>query len=359
MTPQLIAPTSLPGSLNQAGIKLQPNFSAQPTTGTGSGGILGVLSSHINSLFGNPAPATAAPSGALPTGTIGTSIAQSPAQTGSTSSQVGSPGVSITPQQQQILNSELGNIWNYGRNAFGTAAGQYKYYVSSPIAQLQSTQGTINANREANAFQNYQSMNAINTALRQGLQSGAIKIAALGGGGSSAGEEMARLMNNNAEAQRENQMQSTAEQNRQLDIQQGITSQNLQTVMNNLQGYRDSLISQIQSDVDSRLASLEQQAAAWGAPVPDESQKSAIINDGVAKLAAVDQWMNQQVGQLNPENWGQAQANAYNTLQSGGNYPGVPTPAQYSYSPTIMNPQTDVSGAPISNLPLFLKQNNQ
>ena len=264
-----------------------------------------------------------------------------------------------TADELTSLNSQLGNIYSGATGAFGNAVYQANAFSQPFLNSLLNSQVGINTQRQQNAAQNYLSLQNIAQGLRQGLQSGAVKLAAAGASSSSAAGDLARLENNQAAGQNESVIQQTGLTNSQLDNQQTALKGETQNTVQQIDAYKNGLISQIQTNVASQLAALEQQAAAWGAPAPDESQKNAIINQGIAQLSQVDQYIQGQLGSsaYQPESYGQAQQDVYGTLNSGS-VPQVPSIASYTGTPQVQGtPQTGLggTGAPLTNLPLYLK----
>lgn len=274
----------------------------------------------------------------------------------------GGGAVSVGPSaaQQAYIGNSLNDIFSNARNSAAQSSYGYSAYAEPLLSSIAQQQTSINQGRENNALQNYQSMVNIANALRQGLYSGGVQLAARGAAASSAAPEMARLMNQQAAAQSMGANLQRDVTNRQLDQQQQELGTLTQDTLQKIHSFRDASIAQIQSEMQSRLDSLNNLAAQYGMAAPDESQRDAIINDAVNKLAGVDQFINQQVAGYQPEDYGAAQG-AMRGLMNKGALPAVPTSDQYSFQPTGVNgtPLSSGTGALLSNLPLFLKNNNQ
>lgn len=277
------------------------------------GGVLAPSPLRVNTPAAAPAaPAQAAPAGGvLPLDTSGAPPAPAPVDPYG-------PGGQYYAQSQQYTT---------GLNAINTTAGNsfqslYDNLMASADqigASAKSSQLGINQGRENNELNRINGIQDILSYVRNGLQSGGAQLAHMNAGDSSASGALARAYNLLGAQQSRGVNQQAAMGGRTFDTQQQQLGIANQSSTSQLSRYRDSQVQNIATDIAQRLAVLDQQAAGVSLPgrVNIDQQKQQLIDEGNAKIGAVDSYLQNLLGGITPEDQATVQANA-NQLRTAG-----------------------------------------
>lgn len=330
---------------------------AKPTVGNGSysGG------TNLPGAFGQHYAPAASPSSGGGGGGSG-----SGGGGGSTAS--GDSGVSAAasnpydPQQQAFINTLGGaiqNIQQSGNEAFSSAGRGLSGSADALYNKVSTGQKSINTSRENNELNRINGIQDIVNFVRQGLQSGATRLANANALESSAAPALARAYGQIGNSKVRNVNNQAFLQNRNIDTQQqNLDLQRAQGLID-WHRQRDEVVSNIASQVRQQLAQLDQQGASLSLPgrVAVDQQKQAIIDSGQATINQIDQALQNRINTVQAESPDAVRAAAAKLRTAGYNTGSSFDTGLANIGVTSTN--NGGSGPPLSQLPLFVSPNTK
>jgi hypothetical protein len=338
-------------------IKMGLTVSTAPASGTISigsapyGGIQGGATANIlQPAVGGNTIQSAAPA-AAPSGSSG----------GSGYSGSNSVGPNITALLNQI-SDQANNIVNNGNNTFSNSANNYQTQANALLSNIQTGQAGVNKEVQTAEMNKIQSMRGLQNDLANGLRSGAVQLAGGNALDSSAANALARAYSNYGNTQRGVIGQTEANALSQAQLDQNTVNQQQTQGLAQLQQMRNDAATQVGNDVATQLQNLDYQAnnAGLTGKVDIQGMKQQVVNQGLAKLAAIDSWLQGQLGANTPQNVNDAAATAYGQLQQGASNIGGNATFDTNTTVSPVDAQGNpVAGAFDSMLPLYLRSNKQ
>jgi hypothetical protein len=253
----------------------------------------------------------------------------------------------IISQAQAARDTALGSA----RNSFGTLASGYQGGIDDLLQKIRTGQQGIDQSRENASLNKLRSLNDLKDSIRQGIQSGSVRLANGNALDSSAAEALAKGYGRFGTQQAGDVQNEYALANRDIDTNQSNLDYERESGLRNLENYKQQQAQQIGNSVYDRLAAIQDTAMSQGAngAVGDiNAQKQQIINEALSQLQGLDQSLRGGVGGIQRLGQDQIDANAYNLLTAGG----AALPANtfnYETAPGVGAVQ---NGAPIAQYPL-------
>lgn len=262
------------------------------------------------------------------------------------------------PNAQQRANfmgqmpGALQNIRSSGDEAFTSGERSLRGSAEGLYNTINQKQRGIDRSRENVELNRMNAVKDILGFVRNGLKSGSARLSNMNANESSASGEIARAygqIGGNRMRQVGNQ---SFLQNRDINTEQeGLDLQENQGMLD-FGRSREELVGKIGSEVRQQLASLDSQARALGLSGPDvEAEKQRILDAGMGKVQAVQQWLETQFGGLNPQDMDTTRRNAA-ALQQGGTSDVTP----FNFGQMAV---TQSGSASNSNLPLFVRNRRE
>lgn len=269
----------------------------------------------------------------------------------------GGTGVNTLAIRNQAASARDAAI-GAGRNSFGDLTTGYSSGADGLLQKIRMGQEGINQSRENNALNRLRSLNDLRDSVRQGIQSGSVRLANSNALDSSAAEAVAKGYGRFGTQQSGDINNEYALGERDIDTNQRNLDYEREAGFRQLEDYKRSQAQSIGNSVYDRLASIQESAMSQGidSGIGDaNAYRQQIINEALSQLAALDQRLRGEaegIRGLAPE---QVQANAYRLSQSGGGA-GLENNFQYQTAPGIGAVQ---NGAPLAQLPLVRRPEDQ
>lgn len=248
------------------------------------------------------------------------------------------------------IDSGLGNIRTAGAEAFGALAPTLRGQAEGLYNRVRTGQRNIDRSR-ANVERNRMSgIQDILGYVRGGLRQGASRLATMNATDSSAAGALAQAYSQIGNQRTRGVNNQAGIQNTELDT--GQEDLNLQRTQGqtDFRRMRDSEVNRIGSEIRSQLAALDREARSMSLPdrVAIDQERQNIINAGQAQLSEVDNWLNSQLGTVNPMNREQVVGSANEMARAG----------QALENPfAVEGIQQSMVGTPaIDQLPLFVRR---
>lgn len=266
---------------------------------------------------------------------------------------VPTPSAAILAQFDASKNQIEGDAGTSGMNA----ANSYNTGARTLFNTIQTGQTKINQERENAALNRMKSVNDLILQIRQGLQSGSVRLGNSNALDSSAAGAIAKAYGDYGGVQRGNIMSDEMLANRQADTEQGDLSKNKDETLRQLQTARDAALTSISTDVANKLQALDAQGQGAGivGRMNIDAEKQKVVDAAHAQLQGVDDWIASTFPGITSESLDAANATANDLFQKGQVGTGGNPLAD---APTVANnvgQGQDNLGAAISQLPLFLR----
>lgn len=251
---------------------------------------------------------------------------------------------------------ELGvkNIRQGGQSAFRDVGNQFETGARGLANTVRQGQQGIDIGRQNTAINRMRSIGDLVGTIRQGIQSGAVKLANMNALDSSGAEGIAKAYSTFGNRERGSIMNQAALQNRDFDIQQKNLNIEEQEKVRQLRVASDTETDRITRDVTNKLQALDLEAQNGGLTTRLEVDqlKRATVQGGIERLARLDKWLTGRLAEIKPMTSDQIEA-AATRLNALGQIPA--NDLQYETAPGIEDGGGGLDGAPISQLPLFLR----
>lgn len=253
------------------------------------------------------------------------------------------------------IDIRKGSIIGEGQSAFGDVYNSYDTQGRELANTIRLGQQGIDVGRQNTALNRMRSITDLVDNVRQGLQSGGVRLANMNALDSSGAEAMARAYSRFGTKQRGSIMNQAALKNEEFNrSQQNLDIQENEGVRR-LGVFKQTETDRIGRSVLNQLRELDitAQGMGVGGRFQVEGEKQRVINEGVARLAEIDNYISQQRGAINPMDAEgiETEARRLNTL---GALPA--NDFQYASSPGITQNQPL---APISQLPIFTRRRDE
>ena len=246
------------------------------------------------------------------------------------------------------FNSGLGNIRQSGADAFAGAKLTQQGQAENLFNTVKTKQGQIDRNRQNIELGRMNSIRDIIGYVRSGIQRGASVLANTNSTDSSASEALAKGFNRVGNSKSIAANNQAFLQNREQDNSQDELNLQRSTGINDFRRFKDSEANRIGSEVRQKLQALDD--AAVGQSLPDrvaiEQEKQNVVNNGLAQLQEVDNWLMGQLGTINPMDANRIREEA-GKLQSAGT--ATPNP----FNVGLPGTQLQIQGPAIDQLPLY------
>lgn len=251
------------------------------------------------------------------------------------------------------IDSGLNNIRQSGTDAFGKSYNDLHQNLLNAARGFSDTQGTINNNRANNELSRMNSIQDILGYVRQGLQQGGSRLAANNATESSATGALQRAYNQIGSQKTRSVNNQAGLKTAEIDQSQQQLGTQIQRAKDDLVTTRNNTVNDIGNNVRNQLAALDQQAIGLSLPgrIAIDQEKQNIVNQGMAQLQQLDQYFNDQLGQLHQLTPEETAARAVALQQAGA--------ASSNPFNLGLAGQQEVSGPAIDQLPLFTRSKRQ
>ena len=256
-------------------------------------------------------------------------------------------------QARQTIAGGLSNIQQGGADAFGTAKSSLQQNAQGIFSGLRSGQESIDRGRQTNELNRMNATQDLLGYIRSGMRQGASRLASMNATDSSGTDALTRAYQQVGSQKARGINNQAALQGNTLDLQQSDLNRSRDETLTGFRQTRDNVVNQIGQDLRAKLAALDQQAV--GLSLPDriavDQEKQRIIDAGMGQLQEVDQWLQGQIGTINPQNNEQIQTEARRLQGLGSSAP----------NPFMTGPlqQQQVMGPSLDQLPLFTARKRQ
>lgn len=333
---------SSPAAKRAAALKLSTNgVSSKNVTGLASGYLRNTPNSVSN--FGSPA------SQRTTDASLNTIAPQDTA-----ASSAAAASAKIKNQALKARDTALGA----GRNSFGDLTSGYSTGLEGLLQKIRTGQEGLNQSRENNSLNRIRSLTDLKDSVRQGIQSGSVRLANGNALDSSAAEAVAKGYGRFGTQQAGDIQNEFALGERDIDTNQRNLDYEREAGLRGLEDYKRQQASSIGNSVYDRLASIQESAMSQGedAGIGDiNAYKQQIINEALAQLRGLDQRLQSGLGGIKGLDRAQIEANAYNLANTGGGA-GVANTFQYDTAPAQGAVQ---NGAPLAQLPIVRRPEDQ
>lgn len=174
---------------------------------------------------------------------------------------------------------------------------KYQADVQKFLATIQNGQDDINSGRANNALNLRRSMSNIAAGIRQGIKSGGVQLANMNATDSGAADAMARAYATMGNQQAGDANNEAALKTAEFDVNQTKLNRDRDEGIAGFDRERDAEVSRIRGDLRNKLAALDAQGEAEGVTgIVDMGIVNAVVNEAVARLAAVDKMRGQRLG---------------------------------------------------------------
>ena len=182
------------------------------------------------------------------------------------------------------INRQKDTVVGAGNQAFGAAYNQYDQGARGLVNTIRQGQQTITRGRETTALNKLRSMGDLATSVRQGLQSGSVRLANSNALDSSAAEAMSRAYGNFQNKQSGSINNQAALENRGFDDQQALLFAQRDDTLRGLRQYKETESQRIMLDTQQKLQALEDNASGQGVAglVQIDALKNQVVNQGVS-----------------------------------------------------------------------------
>lgn len=222
------------------------------------------------------------------------------------------------------------------------------------VNTIGDTQADIDRNRSNTALNLRRSMASIINGVRQGLRSGGVTLANMNALDSGAADAMARAYSRAGGQQTGEARNVAALQNQEFDVNQKRLNREREEGWREFDVYRDTEVDRIRRDVRSKLVSLQASAVEQGLPegTVDMGIVSELVDDAIARLAEVDKVRSAALAKIRALTPDEVNARAYEMDIAGAE--GL-NPFAVN-GPGTIAPTAPTEGAPLSQLPIFVKR---
>lgn len=261
--------------------------------------------------------------------------------------------------------------YNAQRGAFQNRSGDYRNEASTTLRDktntydqttrdwldsVEDSQGGLNRRSSSNALNLRTSMGNIIRNIQDGIKSGNVMLAGMNSLSSGAAEAIARAYAKVGNRQTGEARGQASAEDEAIALEQQNLGRSIQNKSKDLDTYRDTETGRVRTDFSTKLRGVQDQASAGGyGSVVDMSVVDQVLNEAMARLQEIDAGRNQRLSGIKAwtpeqimeeairmEQAGQA-GNAFSVEGANVNYGGA----------------QNMGGAPISNMPLFLKNRDQ
>jgi hypothetical protein len=353
MALQVGVPFSLgAGGLQGSGQSIQgssPNIQGSSPNIQGSSPNLQPAVSPIGAHFA-PAPASGGPGPTNPSAAV--QAASAAAAAASAAKAAHDAGI------QNYIDDGTQRAQNDAASATGTATTNYNNQALNLLDTSRQGQNTINAARTGIAQNQIQSVKSLVNNIRQGLQSGAVRLGNSNALDSSAAGAVARIESQYGNDQTNVINNEAANKNNEQDIAQGNLGIQEAEGKRTLDSFKSTSIEQIGRDLQNQLLNIDQYAGLQGMTghVDIAGLKSRAVADAQGKLAGVDQYLQNGMSGINPLGADAVAQKAYQ-LNNAGVVPSGPG-LSYQLQQPANAPAQQLGGAQLTQLPLYLKPRN-
>lgn len=249
------------------------------------------------------------------------------------------------------MRSSRDMITGSGRSAFADAGNEFDTGARGLVTKVRQGQRAIDMNRQNIALNKMRSISDLVGSIRQGLQSGSVKLSNMNALDSSGAEGMARAYSQFGTKQRGGIQNEAFLQNREQDLAQGDLDVEREEKARQLRLYKDTQTNKISRDVGDKLRVLDEEAAGQGLMerIEIDRLKNEVVSEGLARLQQIDAWLSSELGGIKAMSGDEVDATAF-ALQQGGAGP-VGDGFSFESDPGIVG-----GTAPVVNLPIFTRR---
>lgn len=241
---------------------------------------------------------------------------------GSGGSSTAGGGLTAEQQYMQNLRNQLfqsrDNVLSSARDAFGGAYNRFNTQGRSLVDDIRTGQQAIDRSRQNTELQKLNSLSGLADALRTGIRSGQTELAGLNALDSSAADMMARAYANIGTQQRSDIFNQAALGQREIGFEQDALDRQRAEGLRQLNVFKDEEKNRIGSDVERKLQALNIEAAQAGIGGIENiaALRQQVIDEGIARLREVDNFVQERLGGINPQAQAayQAEANRLRTI---------------------------------------------
>lgn len=260
------------------------------------------------------------------------------------------------PNTQSLIdqfNTGLGGVRGGADDAYNAEYTTEHNKGQGLIDSIMTGQKGINTSRENNELNRLNGIQDILGFVRNGLQSGASRLAQMNASDSSGNEALARAYNR-VGAGRSNSINNQAViAGRNIDTNQDALDLQRTRGLSDISDIRNLFTSNTRSSLRDKVTQLNQQAI--GAGIGNRvggGEVDSLIGSGASKLAPIDSWIQSQLSGIGPQSNDVTHANAMK-LQSTGFNTGNP------FSTGLPNGGQQVQGPMVDQLPIFTGTNKR
>ena len=258
------------------------------------------------------------------------------------------------------------------RGAFVNKSGDYREEASSSLRDkgntydqttrdwlnsVEDTQGGLNRRSGQNALNLRTSMANIVRGIQDGIKSGNVMLAGMNALSSSAAEAIARAYAKVGNRQTGEARGQAAQEDEAIALEQANLGRTIADKSKDLDTYRDTELGRVRSDFSSKLRGIQDQANAGGyGSVVDMNMVDQVLGEAMQRMAAIDASRQQRLGGIKawtPEQIMQEAIRMENAGQAGNAFSVDGADVNYNSGGAPTN------GAPVSNLPIYLKNKDQ
>ncbi len=265
---------------------------------------------------------------------------------------------------QAAFNSQRGAFVNRGGDYRNEAASSlrdkgntYEQSTRDWLNSVEDTQGGLNRRSSSNALNLRTSMSNIIRGIQDGIKSGNVMLAGMNALSSGAADAIARAYAKVGNRQTGEARGQAAQEDEGIALEQANLGRSIADKSKDLDTYRDTETGRVRTDFSTKLRGVQDQASSGGyGSVVDMNIVDQVLNEAIGRMAQIDQQRQQRLGGIKAwspeqimeeairmEQAGQA-GNAFSVDGADVNYAGGGTPT---------------NGAPVSNLPIYLKNRDQ
>lgn len=210
------------------------------------------------------------------------------------------------------INTDQDLISQSGQQAFNSVFNRYNTGARGLVDKVRTGQENIDRSRQNVELDKLNSLSGLSQQIRQGIQSGNIRLAAGNASDSSGADQLARAYQSVGTQQGNAIFNEAALGNRDIGFDQSELDLQASEGLRQLEVYKDEEKNKIGFDIENKLLALEEQAVGLGlnGQVEVQQMKDQIINEGIAQLLEVDNFLKQQMAGINPQGQDAIQAEA-------------------------------------------------
>lgn len=258
--------------------------------------------------------------------------------------------------QRGAFQNRSGDYRNEASTALRDKTNTYDQTTRDWLDSVEDSQGGLNRRSSSNALNLRTSMGNIIRNIQDGIKSGNVMLAGMNSLSSGAAEAIARAYAKVGNRQTGEARGQAGAENEAIALEQQNLGRSIANKSKDLDTYRDTETGRVRTDFSTKLRGVQDQANAGGyGEVVDMGVVDQVLNEAMARLQQIDAGRNQRLSGIKAwtpeqimqeairmEQQGQA-GNAFSVEGANVNYGGA----------------QNMGGAPITNMPLFLKNRDQ